>query len=219
MRRKVLIVLAVIGFGFGVIITRAVWEGRRALAKGDTAMANGETVKAISWWRRSARWYVPFAPHVSGAYDRLESAATKAEHNGALDVALTAWQGIRSSVLATRSFFVPHSERLDPANRRIAHLMAAWERELAKEKSSGESAAPDTERVSWHLEALSRDTAPSVVWSIVALLGFGAWIGGAIAFALRGVSKEDQLVPRIALYSGLTVAVGLFIWMLGLYKA
>jgi len=213
MRRKVIAVAVVATICLGVVVTRAMWEGRSALSRGDQAQSAGQPAEAIRWWRRAARWYLPGAPHVGQAYDRLEQVARAAEERGDARTALAAWRGVRGSILATRSFYTPHSHRLDPANQRIAALMASIEGPTA----DPEHAEP--ERATWHYDQLRRDDAPSVFWSIVALLGFGVWIGGGGLFALRAVTKEDQLVAKTAAISGILVAAGLVIWMLGLYKA
>jgi hypothetical protein len=203
----------VIAFCGGVVVTRAVWQGGSALDDGDTAFVVGDNEEAIRWWRRAARWYVPLAPHVSDAYDRLETLAAEAENRGDLATALAAWQGVRGSILATRSFYVPHEERLEPANRRIAQLLSRME-----------GGAPDpgktpAEREAWHFGLLQRDESPDVGWTALALLGFLAWLGGGVLFAWRGISAEDKLVPRAATTSGLLIASGLVLWLLGLYQA
>lgn len=211
--KKIAAVALVAGLCLGVVVSRAVWEGRRALERGSEAATAGDLAEAVTQYRRAARWYVPGAPHVGRAYDRLEDIARLAEASGDVELALAAWRGVRGSILATRSFYTPHSHRLEPANRRIAALMAG---------SEDPAVAPgqaEPEREAWHYALLERDEAPSVFWSIVALLGFAAWIGGGVLFALRGVTADDTLVPRMAATAGALVAVGLVIWMLGLYKA
>jgi hypothetical protein len=213
MRRKILIGLAIAGFCLGVIVSRAVWEGRDALAQGDEAATKGDYPEAIAHWRRAARWYVPLAPHVGGAYDRLERLAGQAEDNGDIAIALSAWRGVRGSILATRSFFTPQSDRLEPANRAIARLMATQEMAAGGGDRSAEAWRD------WHYQLLVRDEAPSVGWSIVALLGFALWIGGAFGFALRGLTEDDRLAVRRAAIAGGCVAAGLVIWLLGLYNA
>lgn len=213
MRRKLLIGAIVAGVCLGVVVTRAVWEGRSALSKGDAAQAAGNTSEAVTWWRRAARWYVPLAPHVNAAYDRLEDLAKKAEAKGDTKTALAAWRGIRGSILATRSFYVPHSDRLDPANKAIAALMAR------SESPSVDAGKSEQQRADWHYALLARDESPSVFWSFIAILGFGLWVGGGVLMALRGVSREDRLVLRQAAYAGGMVLGGLVIWLLGLYNA
>jgi hypothetical protein len=202
----------VVGFCLAVVVTRAVWQGRGALDDGDSALAAGDTEEAIRQWRRAARWYVPFAPHVSDAYDRLEALADLAEKKGDRRTALAAWQGVRGSILATRSFYTPESDRLEPANRKIADLMSRLDPTQPVDMTREELAA-------WHLELLSRDEAPSVAWSLLAGLGFLVWIGGGVLFAMRGVSPEDRLVRRPAITAGVMVMAGLVLWLVGLYSA
>ena len=213
MKRRLVTAGLVVAFCLGVVVTRAVWEGRGALADGDDAIEAGDRDGAIRWWRRAARWYVPLAPHVGDAYDRLEKLGAAAEEEGDLETALAAWQGVRGSILATRSFYTPHEDRLEPANRHIASLMQRMEGAAA---DPGKDAAA---REAWHFELLARDEAPSVGWTLVALVGFGLWIGGGVQVALRGVSPEDRLVARAATTAGVLVLVGLFVWLLGLYNA
>jgi hypothetical protein len=214
MKRKVLTWAIVVFACLGVVVTRAIVEGRRALSAGDDALVDGDTDEAIAQWRRAARWYVPLAPHVGDAYDRLEQLARDAEARGDRDTALAAWEGIRGSIKATRSFYTPHSDRLEPANRRIAALRAATPEDAR--------AAPDqteAQRTAWHYDLLARDDGPSLGWSILALLGFATWIGGGLLFALRGITPEDRLVRRTAAIAGIAVAAGLLVWMTGLYYA
>jgi hypothetical protein len=213
-KRRLITVAVVVFACLGVVVTRACMEGRAALHAGDDALADGDQAEAIAQWRRAARWYVPLAPHVGDAYDRLEELARAAEARGDTDTALAAWEGIRSSIKATRSFYTPHGDRLEPANRRIAELRAATPADAAA--APGQSEA---ERVTWHHDLLQRDESPSTGWSVIALFGFALWIGGGLLFALRGITAEDRLVPRTAGMAGIGVAVGLFIWMLGLYNA
>lgn len=212
-RRRIITALVVVGLCLGVLVTRAMWEGRDALARGDEAHEDGDSAEAIRWWRRAARWYVPGAPHVDGAYERLEALAEAAEQRGDVGTAIAAWTGVRSSVLATRSFYTPHPERKLRADEHLALLQAKNENPQVAGDATVEA------RRQWHYQLLQRDTQPSVGWTVFALLGMALWIGGGFAFALRGVDREDRLVPRAALYAGSAVALGLVLWLVGLYQA
>jgi hypothetical protein len=218
-RRTLAAIGVVVGVCLGVVVTRAVWEGRAALADGDAAHEAGDSARAIARWRRAARWYVPGAPHVGDAYDRLEHLARQAEERGDLDTALSAWRGVRGSILATRSFYVPHADRLAPANRRIAALMARADDAALMTRADSAALDTEAERAAWHYDLLSRDESPSVGWTLLALLGLAMWLGGGFLFAWRGVTPDDRLVPAAAARAGALVAVGLFVWMLGLHQA
>ncbi|GAB4560199.1 MAG: hypothetical protein Tsb0020_06670 [Haliangiales bacterium] len=224
LRRKLAIFALVLGVSLGVVVTRSLWSGVASLAEGDGAHARGEEQAAIVLWRRAARWYVPGASHVGLAYDRLEELAEAAEARGDRDTALAAWRGIRRSILATRSLYVPHRERLEVANQRIAALMAtpaAPTPAAGADEPAGDGAdnASEPALAAWHYERLARPLAPSPLWSVIALLGFATWLAGGLLFALRGVSADDQLVPRTAGYAGVLIAVGLIVWLLGLHLA
>lgn len=210
-RRAAWIALAAL-FCLGVVVTRVVWDGRRALREGDAALRRGDAREAIALWRRAARWYAPGAPHVRAAHDRLEALARDAEAAGDRELALDAWRAVRSSSLATRSFYTPYADRLARANARIAELMA--DTEVPPDPGETREA-----RRAWHLALLERDEAPSVGWSLLALAGLAAWVGGGFWFARRGLTENDRLDRRQAAIAGTLVVVGLLTWMLALYQA
>jgi hypothetical protein len=202
-------VLLAVGVCLAAVVTRVFWDGHAALARGDEALKNGDAALAMTEWRRAARWYAPGAPHVADAYDRLEVLARTAEDKGDAKTALDAWRAVRSSILATRSFYTPFPDRLARADERIAALMAKVDTATGTEE----------ERRQFHYELLRRDDSPRVGWALVALLGFGAWVGGGFWFARRGVGEDGRLERRAAARAGLLIAAGILVWMLGLYQA
>jgi hypothetical protein len=212
-RRRSIAVLVVVFLCLGVLVTRAFWEGGDALARGDQAHEAGDPAAAIRWWRRAARWYVPLAPHVDKAYQRMEALALAAEEKQDWRTAIAAWTGIRSSVWATRSFYTPHEDRLELANQHLKVLMARTEDPRLAQGQSRE------EREAYHGELLQRDPQPSVGWTVLALFGLALWIGGGALFAWRAIDREDRLIKTPALYSGAAVGIGLLLWLFGLYQA
>ena len=213
MKRRALVIAIVVLGAVGAIATRVFVDGRAALAEGDAAIAKGDLPTAVARWRRAARWYAPLAPHVEGAYQRLTGLAEEAEARNDVGNALEAWRAVRSSILATRWLVTPRAALLARANGRIAALMA---------KTEGASADPgktEPERAAWHLALLSKDEAPSVGWTLLALLGLATWLGGGAHLAWRGFTADDRLDPRHAVRAGLFVLVGLVAWAAGLYLA
>jgi len=226
-RRKLITVAIVAAVVIGALATRAIWEGRSALHDGDEAAQRGDTDAAIEGWRRAARWYVPVAPHVGAAYDRLERMAAQAEAHGDRLVALEAWRAVRSSALATRWVVTPHADRKARADAHIARLMAeepVWGQPVPEGADPTRLAAADAgatpaDREAFYAKQLARDDAPSLAWVIVALIGFGVWLGGCVRFARRALDAEDRLVRRVAIEAGALVLVGLVVWVVGLYQA
>lgn len=222
MRRKLAWTAAVVAAVLGALAIRAVWEGRGALHAGDEAAARGDREAAVEGWRRAARWYLPLAPHVGDAYDRLERLARDAEDAGDPDTALAAWRGVRSSALATRWLVIPHDDRRRRADRRIAALMAAAP--VGAEGEAGAGAAPDAgdtpqAREAFYLGQLARDEAPSTPWTLVALGGLALLVGGCVQFARTGLDAEDRLVRRAAASAGGMALLGVLGWIVGLALA
>ncbi len=185
----------------GIMTARVVWSSRAEWR--DAELATGDA--RLLHLGRAARLYAPGSPYARRAIDRL---AELARAGGSEELA--AWREVRSALLATRSFYTARPELLEEANGRIAALMAAGE---------PESRGPLAARKAWHAARLAEDDAPSVLWSVVALLGLGGWIGGAIGFFLRGVDERDRLRARPAIACAVGVAVGLALFFVGLARA
>lgn len=195
--------IALVAMLLAIVAARVVWSSRgewraAAAATGDDELAH---------LGRAARLYAPGNPYSRRAVDKL-AAIGRADPARAL----AAWRELRSAILATRSFYTPHRALLDEANARIAELMA--DAELA----AGTQHAREQARA-WHAARLEQDEAPSVAWTLVALLGLAAWIACALGLLLRGVGDDDRLRPRVALAWAAGVAVGLALFFLGLARA
>lgn len=185
---------------------------RRALGQADAAARGAGLDDALVHYRRAARWYAPGSGYVARSLDALARLGALAERQGDLPRALEAHRAIRSAILGARSFYTPHADRLAAANRHLARLSAA----VQGEKQGAEARA---KLEAWHLAALRRDTAPSVGWSVLAVLGFLGWVSAAFVFIYRAITPEDQLLNRPALIWGGVILVCLLLWLLGLSQA
>ena len=185
---------------------------RQALKERDPKKKQVALRRAIQHYRRAARWYAPGNGYVTRALDALERLGRLAEKRGDRPTALMCYRAIRRAILGARSFYTPHEERLGPTNRRIARLSA-------RIQGQGKSSARIAQYEAWHLKQLRKNTAPSVGWTLLALLGFVAWVGGAFLFIFRAITPEDQLISRQALIWGGVILAGLLVWLLGLWQA
>jgi len=222
--RRPLVTVAAVGLGLLALIAgRVVWSSRaeyrrghgvekHALDQPDPKRRGRGLRQAVVHYRRAARWYAPGNPYVGRALDRLAAIGHLAEQQGDAETALRAYRSIRRAALGARSFYTPHARRLAAANARIAALSA---RQGGRKRGADELARLEA----WHKKQLARSRAPSVAWSVVALLGFALWITGAVLFVFRAIGPEDRLRSRPALRWGLVILGGLFVWLLGLTQA
>ncbi len=192
--------------GFGVVLAvlavRVTSAAHTELRRGERLSSQGNKDAAILAFRRAARLYVPGNPYCSDAFDRLESIAREAERAGEQERALAAHRAIRGAVLSTRSFYVPHADRLERADRRIAELSATSPRERRA-----------------HLARLRAPIRPHTGWILLLLIGWIAWTLGAFAFAQRAIDEEDRLIPRSARIWGTVVVVGFGLFVIGMALA
>jgi hypothetical protein len=205
---RVLLILALVLACLGALAIRVVVEGRSALAAGDDWMTRGKPFEAIGSFEAAARWYLPLAPHVDEAYDRLRALTTSEDPA----VAIAAWRGIRGAARATRTLWTPHADDLEAADRGIASLSALDPRAA----NAGDTTR---EREAWYQARLSRDPRPGTGAVVLAGLGILLWVGGAIALVRRGVDGAGGLLRRPALVAGVTILVGVVCWAVGHYNA
>lgn len=205
-RRTSVLVIACVLAAFAAAAVRTVHEGRAALREGDEWMLRGKPARAAFSYEAAARWYLPFAPHVADAYDKLRDLTADPT------VALAAWRAIRSAALATRTFWQPHARDLADADTAIADAEAADPR-------AGAGAGDTTRaRVAWYRARLE-PVGPHEPAIALAVLGIALWLGGAIALVRRGVDGAGQPIRTPARRALAVIATGLALWALGLYLA
>lgn len=192
-----------------VLSVRALYEARAARGRADAALAADDLDLAVAELRGAARWTAPVNPYATGALDALERIATQARARGDNTRALAAQRAIHAAIHAGRSFYTPHADRLNRADRVIADLMAEAppaEIDVARSKP---------ERAIAYREALAV-TRPRELWVASAVLGFITWVSGALVFMVYGLDAEGRLVRHIGKRSGLSVVLGWIAFALGL---
>jgi hypothetical protein len=206
--RRVLPIVAIVLAGLGALALRVVLEGQRALEHGDAAAAHGDVREAIASWESCARWYLPGAPHVDAAYDRLIGlAAADPPH------ALAAWRAVRSAAIATTSLWPPHPADLAAANAAIASLSA-------DDPSGAKALGPErAARLAWHQTLLGRPARPAPALAALAIAGIAGWLVGIGLLVGRGVDDAGRLVRRPAAIAAALIVAGVVAWALGLYGA
>lgn len=195
--KRLLIPVAIVVAVLGALAIRIVVEGNAALGDARDYVLRGKPMEAIGAYEDAARWYLPLAPHVDTAYDKLRILASDPDPQ----ISLAAWRAIRSAARATSGLWTPHAKDLADADAAIAGMSAR--------QPGAASPAPTTAgREAWYRDRLARDSRPGHGAAALAALGVLAWIGGAV-----GLSRSRQL--RWAA----VMAVGLLVWAAGLYNA
>jgi hypothetical protein len=200
--------IAIVSVLLAVIAVRVVSGSRGEYLRGEQLLAAGDPDGAIIALRRAARWYTPGNPYCGRALDRLYAIGVSAERANDAPRALAAYRSIHGAIWSSRSFYVPHRERLERADRRIAELSARWvaqeDRPRARERFLRDLSAPEQ---------------PQLGWSLLLLAGWIAWTAGAFVFARRAIDEEDRVLARPARLWGTIMVLGFGCFVIGMALA
>ena len=182
--------------------------------RGEASFGKGDIEAAIVHYQRSIQWYTPFNTYVSSSAERLWKIGNKAEEKGEDELALKAYQELRSSLYSVRSFYTPYPEWIERCNDKISSLVAKKEpyskadREKTFEQRKAES-----------LKILEKDYTPNVFWSILMEVGFIGWISCTIGFIFRVFTGEKGFDGRRALLWGGLIIIFYALWIVGMMRA
>lgn len=200
-------------FFWSVVYARVLVESRAAFLEGERLLGEYRLEDAVYAHREAAMWYAPLNPFVGKAHERLWQVGRKAELAGDDQLALQAYRAVRSSIMATRSFFTPGAETLRAANERISRLMARAPHSPAFAGRSKE------ELRKMHYLLLEENDQPDPFWSLLLIAGFFLWIGAVLYFIFRGLDRSLRPVRDHALRGAWMFLVGMAMWIAGMFLA
>jgi hypothetical protein len=206
-------VIAAVGLMLGTASARVVFSGEKEIALSTAALRAGDSHAAAEHARRAAGWYMPGAPHVRVAYERLMALGTAAEGLGDRETALYAFRAVRTASIETRWVLVPHEDDRNKADRAIARIEADAPRAPAMR------AEPPRAIERAELEALARDEAPRTGWVVALVAGALTWAAGAALVARRAIGATGLVSVRRALPGLVLTGSGVAMWLLALWRA
>lgn len=213
-RRGVLSGVGLAGCALAMVCVRVAWSGSAEHTRGLAALGARDEEAAVEHLSRSARWYLPGSGRVRQALDELMALGGRAEAQADVEGALAAYREVRRCIRAVRSLWIPNADLQPVADRRIAHLMAGQ-----SERSRAGEVVPFDVREAEHLALLQRDDAPAAGWSLLVVLAFFGWVGGAFGFVWRAWDEQGRFHGGPALaWAG--VVVGLMaVWIVAMALA
>lgn len=190
------------------LIARMLFGAQREVAA--AAVARDPAERALHL-RRAMAYYLPGNPWVRQAHDGLLEQARRARRLGDGRTALQSFRELRSAILALRGATRPYAGSLPEINSAIAELTA---RDPAAAPSLRTAAGQRR-----HLARLGHPPAPHRGFVLLALLGFGLWVGGGVLLLLRGLKPDLTLVPRRFWPLAGVIGLGLALFCVGLGAA
>lgn len=214
MKSKLINIFLVVLLVLLAIFLKVYLSSRVEYRKAEAAFQEQDYHKAITHYERCIQWYTPASKYVADAAQKLWQIGELAEGQGKNDLALEAYESLRSSFYAVRSFYTPYREWIARCDEKIASLVAA--KGPTVKRDIGKSYA---QRKAEYLKLLKKDVAPNVAWSVLLEAGFVGWIGSTIAFIFQAFSREGGLHNKKALFWGSLIMAFYTLWIIGMLKA
>lgn len=198
-----------------VLVYRIDTEGSRELRRSDRAFNRGDLDVALEHAQQSALWYLPSAPHVEGALQRIHAIAMGAEASGEPELALRAWGALRNVLHETWHVHVVDEELWDAANRGLLRLLPQTQPEprfdagaLGDGSPRIGDAAPSEDHQLAQLRADYGRAPTAAHWSLATTFGMLLMLGGSSWMVVRQRSQASAWWGRAAL------AVGVSLWIM-----
>lgn len=191
----------------GCVVVRVVVSGGAAVDRGEASLEAGDELAATVSLREAVSWYLPLAPWRARAADALWMLHERQVDEGRVADAVRTLQSLRSGFFAARSLVHPDDERLAAVDAALPGLMATWEAEAAVAEGRP---APGSrvEREAFFAARLADDARPGRGWSVLAVLGFGLWVGAALQATRRvGRARWRMLGAAAVGFAGFMIGV------------
>jgi hypothetical protein len=210
-RRRLVLLGAGVALVASAPVARVLVEGRAEERASEAALWAGDVAGATVHARRAATAYLPFAPHVDRAYQRLRAIALDAETRGNPEAALFAWRAVRSASIGSSHVAPAAARERRMADTAIARLQAA-----ARAASLPGHRANAQGMVRLYAEDLAADRLPARGRVAVLLGGLAALVAGGLWWAQRALSADGRIDVLRAKGAAAVAILGAVAWIVGL---
>ncbi len=193
-----------------VLATRATWEQWQAYGRAVALENEGRLVDAVQEYRWTLRWHTPWGPVHADAANALTEIANRSEKDDP-KLAVQALDGLRSGLIASRSFYQPRADLVQMVNERIPALL------VRVADRSGDRRDPAALLAQFQAD-YARPVGVSPWASMAVSLGFVLWLAGLVLAFRKGWDEAGRWRRDGWRWLGAS-AVGFVCWTLAMWLA
>ena len=194
-------------------VAKIVLNSNHELKLAEEYASKNELASAMTHYVRSIQWYVPGLNLQERAAEGLWEVALKNEAQNDSENALNAYRLLRGAFYSVRSFYTPGKIWILRCNEKIAVLMAQQPATSESEKKQSYE-----ERLAANWKLLAEEKPPRPLWAMLAVCGFFGWIGSALFFIMKAITKTGGIRTRPAFIWGFGFLLFYGLWVLGLFN-
>ena len=188
-----------------LIILRVFYDEWENYQKGMSFLKQGKKITAVSYFAFSADSYIPYSPIFSKSVKTLEVMGDNFLKQGKLYEAMYVYENLRSSLLQSKSFYVPLKEKIENLNIKLADIKAKI---LMNELQCDNYDYCYNNQLKL-LEEYQKGI--SVFWSFFACFFFVFWLVSMVVLILR--KKRKNIIFYISSFLSFSL------WIAGVYFA
>jgi hypothetical protein len=166
------------------LAVRATHEQRQAYARAVAFEQKGDLWRAADEYRWALRWYTPWGPDHDRAAEALVQLGTRAAPRDP-ELAVQAWDNLRSGLIAGRSLWQPRSDLVAKCNQVLPSLL------LQVAATRGDTRPPD-QLLAQFTADYQRPVGVGTPVSLAVSFGFLAWVIGLVLAASRGTGSDGR---------------------------
>ncbi|MEM7828076.1 MAG: hypothetical protein QW561_01905 [Candidatus Aenigmatarchaeota archaeon] len=204
---ELLLLLFIVFSGF---IIRVYIGSMMEFRKAEKLYSEGMIEDALFHYERAIHWYMPVFGYSEIAAKRMWEIGMKAESEGNKNLALSAYQGLRSSFYSVRSFYQPGKKWIDLCDEKIIALFV---------KKEGGASGDDDNEIARFRAKLKTNRDPDPLWAAVSIFGLFGWISATVLFIWFGIGKEQKLNARISAITAVMFLSCYALWIIGMLRA
>jgi hypothetical protein len=189
------------------LAVRSTVEQQAAWARAVDYEKSGDLWRAVDEYRWVLRWYTPWGPSHNDAVAALQDLAKRAEADDP-ELAMQAWDNLRSGLIAGRSLWQPRADVVAQCNQVLPPLLVR----VADRRGDGRDKA---KLLAQFQRDYDRPVGVAPLTSLAVGVGFALWLVGLVQVARRGLTEDARWQPAGWPWAGAAVA-GFVLWSLGM---
>ena len=200
---KIVFTAAVAAVMLFMVTIKVYVRGIKAFNLAEKSYAAQDHEKAMVYYERTLRWYLPFNWRVNTAVQKLWEIGQQAEQHQDRELALKAYRRLRSSLYAIQNVYPSYDSWIDKCNSKLLIFYTANDHKTLEYKQRS-------------AELSAESALPHPAWSLMMEIGFWGWVFSTIGLIWYGFNHQRPIRAQTGLQWAAMILGFYGIWVVSL---